>query len=141
MAGVLRAMPAREPGTAALFSVSGLTKVYPGGLRALEDVSFAVERPEVVAIIGSSGAGKSTLIRCINRLVEPTSGEIRLGGIEIARLSRRELRQVRRRKNIIWVEGLDAVNGSPVLDIKPYFPNYDAVPDAGIPEWARALEQ
>ena len=51
------------------------------------------------------------------------------------------VRQVRRRKNIIWVEGLDAVNGSPVLDIKPYFPNYDAVPDAGIPEWARALEQ
>ena len=104
MAGVLRTMPAREPGTAALLSVSGLTKVYPGGLRALEDVSFAVERPEVVAIIGSSGAGKSTLIRCINRLVEPTSGEIRLGGIEIAGLSRRELRQVRRRIAMIFQE-------------------------------------
>ena len=50
------------------------------------------------------------------------------------------VRQVRRRRNIIWVVGLDAVNGSPVLDVKPYFPNYDAVPDAGIPEWARALQ-
>jgi len=49
------------------------------------------------------------------------------------------VRQLRRRRNIVWVQGLDAVNGTPVLDIKPYFPNYDAVPDAGIPEWAAKL--
>jgi tRNA-Thr(GGU) m(6)t(6)A37 methyltransferase TsaA len=46
---------------------------------------------------------------------------------------------LRRRRNIIRVEGLDAIDGTPVLDIKPYFPNYDAVPDAGVPEWARQL--
>jgi tRNA-Thr(GGU) m(6)t(6)A37 methyltransferase TsaA len=49
------------------------------------------------------------------------------------------VRQLRRRHNIIRVEGLDAIDGTPVLDIKPYFPNYDAVPDAGIPDWAKGL--
>jgi tRNA-Thr(GGU) m(6)t(6)A37 methyltransferase TsaA len=48
---------------------------------------------------------------------------------------------LRRRRNILRVQGLDAIDGTPVLDIKPYFPNYDAVPDAGVPEWARALER
>ncbi len=47
---------------------------------------------------------------------------------------------LRRRANILRVEGLDAIDGTPVLDVKPYFPNYDAVPDAAVPEWARALE-
>ena len=49
------------------------------------------------------------------------------------------VRLLRRRRNIIRVEALDAIDGTPVLDVKPYFPNYDAVPDAGIPEWARQL--
>ncbi len=44
---------------------------------------------------------------------------------------------LRRRHNVLRVEALDAIDGTPVLDIKPYFPNYDAVPDAAIPEWAR----
>jgi tRNA-Thr(GGU) m(6)t(6)A37 methyltransferase TsaA len=51
------------------------------------------------------------------------------------------VRQLRRRHNIIRVEGLDAINGTPVLDIKPYFPNYDAIPDAGIPDWAKVLAE
>ncbi|MHB8683317.1 MAG: tRNA (N6-threonylcarbamoyladenosine(37)-N6)-methyltransferase TrmO [Dehalococcoidia bacterium] len=49
------------------------------------------------------------------------------------------VRLLKRRRNILRVEGLDAIDGTPVIDVKPYFPNYDAVPDAGIPEWARAL--
>lgn len=49
------------------------------------------------------------------------------------------VRLLRRRRNVIRVEGLDAIDGTPVLDLKPYFPNYDAVSDAGIPEWARML--
>ncbi len=51
------------------------------------------------------------------------------------------VRLLRRRRNILRVEGLDAIDATPVLDVKPYFPNYDAVPDAGVPEWARALDQ
>lgn len=51
-------------------------------------------------------------------------------GVSVTRL-------LRRRANVLWVEGLDAINGTPILDIKPYFPNHDAVPAAGIPAWAR----
>lgn len=50
------------------------------------------------------------------------------------------VRLLRRRRNILRVEGLDAIDGTPVLDVKPYLPNYDAVPNADIPDWARALE-
>lgn len=88
----------------ALLSIKDLTKIYPSGQRALDGVSLAVDRPEVVAIIGSSGAGKSTLIRCINRLVEPTSGHVWLGDIDIVRVSRRQLRAVRRRIGMIFQE-------------------------------------
>ncbi|MBF6600190.1 MAG: tRNA (N6-threonylcarbamoyladenosine(37)-N6)-methyltransferase TrmO [Dehalococcoidia bacterium] len=49
------------------------------------------------------------------------------------------VRLLKRRRNIMRVEGLDAIDGTPVLDVKPYFPNYDAVPDASIPAWAEAL--
>src|SRR5581483_2288031 len=46
---------------------------------------------------------------------------------------------LKRRRNVLRVEALDAIDGTPVLDIKPYFPNYDAVAGAGVPAWARAL--
>jgi phosphonate transport system ATP-binding protein len=89
---------------AALLTIEGLAKVYPGGTQALAGISFAIERPEVVAVIGSSGAGKSTLIRCINRLVEPTAGSIRLGTTEIVGLPAGELRAARRRIGMIFQE-------------------------------------
>jgi tRNA-Thr(GGU) m(6)t(6)A37 methyltransferase TsaA len=50
------------------------------------------------------------------------------------------VRLLRRRGNILRVEGLDAIDSTPVLDIKPYYPNYDAVATAEVPDWARALE-
>jgi tRNA-Thr(GGU) m(6)t(6)A37 methyltransferase TsaA len=55
-------------------------------------------------------------------------------GVSVVRLQRR-------RGNVLWVEGLDAIDGTPVLDIKPYFPNYDAIAGAGLPEWAHALQE
>jgi len=91
-------------GTAPLLAIEALAKVYPGGQRALDSVDLVVDRPEVIAIIGSSGAGKSTLIRCINRLVEPTAGHVRLGGADIVGLSRRDLRAMRRRIGMIFQE-------------------------------------
>jgi len=78
--------------------------VYGTGTHALEDVNLRVDEPQVVAVIGSSGAGKSTLIRCINRLVEPTSGRIMLNDLDVTALSRRELRIVRRRMGMIFQE-------------------------------------
>ena len=88
----------------AMLEITDLIKEYPGGLRALNGVSLKVTEPQVVAIIGSSGAGKSTLIRCINRLVEPTSGSIKLGGQELTTISRRALRGARGRIGMIFQE-------------------------------------
>lgn len=87
-----------------MFEIRDLVKTYPNGLKALHGVSLAIDRPMVVAVIGSSGAGKSTLIRCINRLVEPTSGSIVLNGTEITKLGRHGLRKARRRIGMIFQE-------------------------------------
>ncbi len=87
-----------------LLSIKELTKVYAGGQRALDAVSLSVERSQVIAVIGSSGAGKSTLIRCINRLVEPTAGQVWLHGLDLVSLPRRELRHARRRIGMIFQE-------------------------------------
>jgi phosphonate transport system ATP-binding protein len=70
----------------------------------LRDVSLAIEGRGLTAIIGPSGTGKSTLVRCINRLVEPTSGEILFRGQDMVRLSSRELRAARRRIGMIFQE-------------------------------------
>src|SRR5690554_266982 len=61
-----------------MLTLSQVTKRYPTGDRALTDIDLTLPRGQVMALIGPSGAGKSTLIRCVNRLVEPTSGSIRL---------------------------------------------------------------
>jgi phosphonate transport system ATP-binding protein len=87
-----------------MLEIIRLSKVYPTGTAALKEVSFRIDQPLVVTIIGPSGAGKSTLIRCINRLVEPTSGKIMLDDIDIRRMNRRELRNVRRRMGMIFQE-------------------------------------
>ena len=87
-----------------MLDIRGLTKVYPTGTAALKNVSFTLAEPQVVTIIGPSGAGKSTLIRCINRLVKPTSGRVLMDGIDIVRLNRRDLRKARRRMGMIFQE-------------------------------------
>jgi phosphonate transport system ATP-binding protein len=87
-----------------MLSIEKLTKVYRTGDKALTDVSFTVPKGQVVGLIGPSGAGKSTLIRCVNRLVEPTSGSVRLNDLEITRLRTGELRRARRRIGMIFQE-------------------------------------
>ena len=87
-----------------MLEISDLVKQYPNGLRALHGVSLTLSQPQVVAVIGSSGAGKSTLIRCINRLVEPTSGSIKLDGEELTMLGGAKLRQARRHIGMIVQE-------------------------------------
>jgi phosphonate transport system ATP-binding protein len=81
-----------------------LRKEYRAGEPVLRDVSFTVEGRGLTAIIGPSGTGKSTLVRCINRLVEPTSGQILFRGQDLVRLSGRELRAARRRIGMIFQE-------------------------------------
>jgi phosphonate transport system ATP-binding protein len=87
-----------------MFTIKGLSKIYPGGVTALAEIDLMVSEPQVVMIIGSSGAGKSTLIRCINRLIEPTTGSVKLHDIEITSLARNGLRKARRRIGMIFQE-------------------------------------
>ena len=87
-----------------MLKIIDLTKVYRTGAKALTSVSFEVDLPQVLAIIGPSGAGKSTLIRCINRLIDPTSGQIMLDGTNLVTLSRSDLRKARRRMGMIFQE-------------------------------------
>ncbi len=87
-----------------MLEVAGLVKTYPSGDHALRGVSLTVKATEVVFVIGPSGAGKSTLIRCINRLVEPDAGSVRLDGLEITRLHGRDLRRARRQMAMIFQE-------------------------------------
>ena len=63
-----------------VLTIVDMHKTYAGGVHAVRGVSFDVNQGESVAIIGSSGSGKSTVLRCINRLIEPTDGEVRLRG-------------------------------------------------------------
>ena len=77
-----------------MLTLKGLTKRYATGDLALDSVDLAVPAGQVLALIGPSGAGKSTLIRCVNRLVEPTSGSIHLDGDDITRVRGNRLRQV-----------------------------------------------
>ena len=83
--------------------LENLSKRY-GSKAALSSVSLTVAEGEMIALIGPSGAGKSTLIRCVNRLVEPSAGYIRLGPIPITQLSARDLRIERRRIGMIFQE-------------------------------------
>ncbi|MDH4247860.1 MAG: phosphonate ABC transporter ATP-binding protein [Deltaproteobacteria bacterium] len=87
-----------------MLSISSLVKRYPTGDLALKGVSLEIGRGETVVLIGPSGAGKSTLIRCINRLVEPTEGSIRIGGEEVVGINGSGLRRLRRRMGMIFQE-------------------------------------
>ncbi len=87
-----------------MFSVKNLVKIYPTGQHALKGCSMDIDKPQIVSIFGPSGAGKSTFIRCINRLVEPTSGEVYLDGVEITGLKGRELHKARRQMGMIFQE-------------------------------------
>jgi phosphonate transport system ATP-binding protein len=87
-----------------MLKIEALSKSYTAGIPALNNVSFSVTEPQVVAIIGPSGAGKSTLIRCINRLVEPSSGSAILNGENVTTLNSSGLRKARRRMGMIFQE-------------------------------------
>jgi peptide/nickel transport system ATP-binding protein len=77
---------------------------------AADNVSFEIRRGEALGIVGESGSGKSTVARCIARLIDPTSGNIYLGRDEVAQLSRRRLRQHRRRIQIVFQDPYRSLN-------------------------------
>ena len=92
-----------------LVEIRNLTKVFPGGIRAVNDVSLDIHTGETLGLIGESGSGKSTLGRLILRLIEPTAGSILFAGKDVVNLtpgghgaSRGELRLLRRDMQIIF---------------------------------------
>ena len=87
-----------------MLKLDKLVKTYKTGDQALKAVDIEIPQWQVLALIGPSGAGKSTLIRCINRLVEPTSGKVYLNEVELTSLSSSALRRERRRMGMIFQE-------------------------------------
>ena len=87
-----------------MLSIKNLSKEYVSGKPVLRGISLDIAGSDITAIIGPSGTGKSTLIRCINRLVEPTAGEIMFEGRDVVKLSGDELRKARSRIGMVFQE-------------------------------------
>jgi phosphonate transport system ATP-binding protein len=84
--------------------ITGLSKSYVAGKPILRDINLSIAGKGITAIIGPSGTGKSTLVRCINRLVTPTSGSIQFQGQDLAKLSGTALRHARRKIGMVHQE-------------------------------------
>jgi phosphonate transport system ATP-binding protein len=87
-----------------MLEIKQLVKKYHTGDLAINGVDLKVEKGQVMALIGPSGAGKSTLIRCVNRLENPTSGEIWINGENIVKMRSGKLRRARRNMGMIFQE-------------------------------------
>jgi oligopeptide transport system ATP-binding protein len=79
-------------------------------VRAVDDVSFSIDEGETFGLVGESGSGKTTTGRCILRLIEPTSGEIRFRGEDVLGFSRERLRQARRDMQIVFQDPFSSLN-------------------------------
>ncbi len=97
-----------------MLEVRHLSKTYADGTEALKDVSFTVPDGEFLVVIGLSGSGKSTMLRCINRLIDPTEGEVLWDGVDLAKLKGEELRKARRKIGMIF-QHFNLVKRSSVL--------------------------
>ncbi|HEX2888338.1 ABC transporter ATP-binding protein [Vineibacter terrae] len=122
---LLRAVPSltprvarQAPADAAILTVRGLQKAYgqPGifsnrrPLLAAQEIGFVVHPGRTLGIVGESGSGKSTVARCVVRLIEPTAGEIRIAGTDIAPLSRRALKPHRKHVQIVFQDPFRSLN-------------------------------
>ena len=85
-----------------ILSIKNLKKTYDGKNFVLSGISFDVDQREIIAVVGPSGAGKSTLIRCINRLIDSSGGEVIFSGIHVEKATRAELQKIRSRIGMIF---------------------------------------
>ena len=104
----------------ALLEVRGLSKHFPsraglfrrakGSVRAVDGVDFTIRRGETLGLVGESGCGKTTTGRCVLQLERPTHGRILFEGTDISELSQRDLRQMRRRMQVIFQDPYSSLN-------------------------------
>ena len=105
---------------ATLIEVTDLKKHFPirkgilqrtvGNVHAVDGISFAIEEGETLGLVGESGCGKTTVGRTVLRLVEPTSGSIKVRGQEIGGLSKTEMRPLRRQMQIVFQDPFSSLN-------------------------------
>lgn len=103
-----------------LVVVRGVRKYYPitrgllqrqvGVVKAVESVDLEIHRGQTFALVGESGSGKTTLGKVLARLIEPTAGQIRIGGVDVTRLSERELRPLRRQVQMVFQDPTSSLN-------------------------------
>lgn len=117
-----------------MFSIRNLVKSYGKDAPVLKGLNLEVPGESLVAVIGASGAGKSTLLRCINRLVEPSAGEIQLNDLILTSLKGRNLRLARRRIGMIF-QGFNLVDRLTVME------NVQCGRMGYIPTWRAALRR
>jgi phosphonate transport system ATP-binding protein len=97
-----------------MIEVNDLTKTYDGSVRAIRGISLNINRGEFAVLFGPSGVGKSTLLRCLNYLVEPTSGEVIIDGQRVGSLSSTELLSLRAKIGMIF-QDFNLINRMSVL--------------------------
>ncbi|GAA3208906.1 ABC transporter ATP-binding protein [Dactylosporangium siamense] len=99
-----------------MIELTDVTKVYRGGVRALDGVTLRVERGELVAVVGPSGSGKSTMLHVLGTLDLPTSGRVTVDGHDVSRLSDRQLSALRARRIGFVFQQFHLAAGTPALD-------------------------
>ncbi|TAJ27139.1 MAG: phosphonate ABC transporter ATP-binding protein [Reyranella sp.] len=130
-----------------MIEIRGLAKSY-GDHQALCDVSLSIRPGEFVVVLGPSGAGKSTLLRCINRLIEPSAGDILVDGTSLSS-NRRDLRLLRRNVAMIFqqhnlVKRLSVLKNVLVgrmADLSPILSSLQLFPEADVKIALHCLEQ
>jgi phosphonate transport system ATP-binding protein len=97
-----------------MIEFKNISVTYPGGVKALDNVSLKIEKGDFLIIVGMSGAGKSTLLRTVNNLVKPTNGEVLVESKNVTNASKKELKEIRSDVGMIF-QTFNLVNRSSVL--------------------------
>jgi peptide/nickel transport system ATP-binding protein len=103
-------IPAEETDTSVVLEVDNLGVEFPGGFKAVDGVTFSIERGKTLGLVGESGSGKSTIGRCVAALQKPTAGVVKILGGDISAMSQRQLRPVRAKFGFVFQDPSTSLN-------------------------------